>query len=149
MQLPVLILDKMDGWHTYWMLLYNQFNNNLSLAAKGEVYPELAGMAFPEKIVELWSEWYLNPKVRYQYIKRLHSVLPRFLPRGPQDSLAVGANRLEYTRFENPQEVVADKLWTILQTFKAKAGPALQDHSQARKARTAVIADINGVKICQ
>ena len=149
MQLPVLILDKMDAWHTYWMLLYNQFNNSLSLAAKGEVYPELTGMAFPEKIVELWSDWYLNPKVRYQYVKRLHSVLPKFLPRGPQDSLAVGADRLEYTRFDSPNEVVADKLWSIIQTFKARTSTPVDDHSKVRQVRSAVIADINGVKICQ
>ena len=29
MQLPTLILENMSTWHSYWMLLYNQFNNNV------------------------------------------------------------------------------------------------------------------------
>lgn len=75
MQLPVLIMDTMGKWESYWTLFYNSFNNDLSVAMHGEAYPELVAMNFPEKIVELWGEWYLEPKLRYKFMKRYDKVL--------------------------------------------------------------------------
>lgn len=145
LQLPTLILDKMDGWHTYWMLLYNQFNNNLSIAARGEVYPELAGMNFPGKLIELWGEWYLNPKMRYKYIRRFDKLqlLPQFLPEASgADTKQVVQNNMPFEYFRNPREVVADKLWETVQEFDSRSrNPA--DHHQVVKERKGFIAKIN------
>ena len=143
MQLPTLILDTMDWWHTYWMLLYNQFNNNISIAAKGEIFPELAGMNFSEKLVELWSDWYINPKAKYQLVKRFNKILPKFLPQTIETSdQHMVDGKIEFSRFGNPQEVAADKLWEIITTFKSRsATPA--DHHFVEKERKDLIGKLN------
>ena len=41
MQLPVLIMDTMGWWESYYCLLYNSFLNDLSIGLNGEAYPEL------------------------------------------------------------------------------------------------------------
>jgi hypothetical protein len=138
MQLPTLILDKMDAWHTYWMHLYNQFNNDLSIAARGEIYPELANMNFGGKIAELWAEWYLNSKMRYSYIKRHSKVLPKMLPAAlAGETKAVSERGLEFKRFGNPREVVASKLTSIMGAFQAR--PATVEHWDIPKERKQLI----------
>lgn len=75
LQLPILIMDAKGDWEAYYILLQNQFHSDINIAVNGEIYPELVAMNFPEKISELWGEFYLNPKMRYQYMKRHDKVL--------------------------------------------------------------------------
>ena len=103
-------------------------------------------MAFPDKLVELWSEWYLDPKTRYHYIKRLRPLLPRFLPLAPLEEAQVAAGSEHLTRFSNPQELAADKLWKMIQTFKETTS-GLSEKGEIQKKRRSVIARLNGVKI--
>jgi hypothetical protein len=136
-------MDKMDGWHTYWMLLNNNFNNNLNIAVSGEIYPELAGMNFSEKLVELWGEWYLNPKSRYSYIKRFNKLLPKCLPEEKvTDSKAVAEGNMEMRRFSNPREVMADRLWEIVSSF-ANTNKKAESHHIVAKERKDILARIN------
>ena len=119
MQLPTLILEQLDFFHTYFMLLYNQFNNELSWAAKGEIYPELAGQNFPEKVAEIWGQWYLEPKIKYQFMKRFERVLPQFLPIPEVHHTQVLTQEgMEFERFANPEIVLGEKLDQIISTYQ-------------------------------
>ena len=144
MQLPTLILDKMDAYHTYYMLLYNNFNNNLNIAIDGEIYPELTGRAFPSKIVELWGEFYLSPKIKDHFIKRFNRLLPQCLPPSNKEHAkkALVENNLELVRFDNPREVVADKLWEMISIFKARSTES-STHHVVEKDRKKIIRRIN------
>jgi len=55
-QLPTIILDSASFGTTYYNYLWNFFRNDLNIAKKGEIYPELIHTrAHPVKIGELLS----------------------------------------------------------------------------------------------
>lgn len=145
MQLPTLILESMDQWHSYWMLLYNQFNNNINIANRGPIYPELVGQGFPEKIVELWGEWYLDPKKRYQMVNKHKKVLSKFLAvsnnRGDKQIVQSDLN-LDMVKFSNPTQVAVDKIWDIVSTFKHR-NASLADHHEIAEERAKLVSSIN------
>jgi hypothetical protein len=145
MQLPTLILENMSTWHSYWMLLYNQFNNNVNIANSGPVYPELVGQGFPEKVVELWGEWYLDPKKRYQMVNKHKNVLSKFLPaQSTMDGKHVLQRNadLNLIRFSNPTQVAVDKIWEAVSTFKNRHS-SLGDHHQITQERARLVSIIN------
>jgi len=108
----------MDDWHTYMMLLYNNWNNDLNITVNGEIFPELTGQNFPEKIAELWEEWYRKPKVRYEYIKKLATVLPKMLPESSDSSSEIIQEGLEFKRFANPRIVIKNQLSKFIDGFE-------------------------------
>jgi len=119
LQLSTLILDKMDPWHTYMMLILNNWNNDLNITVEGEIFPELTGQNFPEKVAELWEDWYRNPKLRYDYIKKLTSVIPRMLPESDTTTQEIIEEGLEFKRFGNPQQVINSQLQYFIDTYES------------------------------
>lgn len=117
LQLSTLILDKADNWHTYMMLLYNNFNNDLNITVNGEIFPELTGQNFPEKVAELWEEWYRKPKIRYEYIKKLTTVIPRMLPESDATTSDIIQEGMEFKRFGNPSNVINSQLSNFIDTY--------------------------------
>ena len=59
---------------------YNVFNSDINLASDGEVYPELMGQMFPEKISEYWSKWLMDQKAKYKLSIETSKRLLNFLP---------------------------------------------------------------------
>lgn len=113
-------MDNMNIWHSYWTLLYNGFHNDLSIALNGEVYPELIGMNFPEKFVELWGEWYVNPSMRYKFMKRFDNLLKKMLPESPSDdgSSELVQDSVSFKRCEEPRAFAARRVLEVAQDFK-------------------------------
>ena len=55
-QIPTVIADPLNYLQTYLTYLYNSFNNDLNIALKGEIYPELLdGRSHPGKVAEYWG----------------------------------------------------------------------------------------------
>jgi hypothetical protein len=145
MQLPTVIYDKLSQWHTYWMLLYNQVNNNINIANRGPIYPEVNGDKFKQKVVEHWGEWYLEPKKRYKLAQQHKRVLGKFLTpdyNAQATSVVEQGSKLDMVRFANPTEVTVDKIWQIMQESKAKS-PTYSDYHQVAEDRAAIIKNIN------
>lgn len=99
----------------------------MSIAAGGEVFPELFAQAFPAKLAELWGEWYVNPKSRYLLVKRLDKILPKFLPLAEDAPDVASANyhkplvvpqKKGLVRYLNPIDVTADRVLNVVDTFK-------------------------------
>lgn len=145
MQLPTIIYDKMDVWHTYWMLLYNQFNNDINIANRGPIYPEMNGDRFKQKVVEYWGEWYLEPKIRYKFVEKHRRVLPKFLNAvadADATSIVEQGSTLDLVKFSNPTEVLVDKVWSIMQEAKQKQS-SYSDFHQVAQDREQIINRIN------
>ena len=73
MHLPVVISDNLKTADAYRTLYYDAFISDFNLLVKGEHVPELVGRNFSDKVVEFWSEWLINPQIRYLYY--LYTVL--------------------------------------------------------------------------
>lgn len=145
MQLPTVIYDKMDWWHSYWMLLYNQFNNNINIANRGPIYPEMTGDKFKEKVVEYWGQWYLEPKKRYKLAQQHRRVLSKFLALDlttESTSIVEQGSKLDLVKFSNPTEVAVDRLWKIMQEAKQKQ-KSYSDFHQVEQDRAEIIKRIN------
>lgn len=145
MQLPTVIFDKMDWWHSYWMLLYNQVNNNINIANRGPIYPELVGDRFKEKVVEYWGEWYLDPKQRYKLAQKHKRVLSKFLtPAQGADNTSIveQGSKVDLVRFANPTDVAVDRLLKIIEESKQKRN-SYSDYHQVAEDRTQIIKRIN------
>jgi len=123
LQLPTLILEPMDPYTTYMMLLYNNFNNDLSIAAKGEIFPELSGQNFPDKVAEWWEEWQLNPSYKYDYIKRFSKLLPKMLPLATESTSNIAQEGMTFERFGNPSATAAASIGKLISAYRTM-GPA-------------------------
>jgi hypothetical protein len=123
----------MDDWHTYFMLLYNNWNNDLNITVNGEIFPELTGQNFPEKVAEIWEEWYRKPKVRYEYIKKLTNVIPKMLPESSETSNEIIQEGLEFKRFANPKSVISSQLVSFIEAYDNSAEFESHNLSDKRK----------------
>jgi len=121
-------MDDMGKWDSYYTGLYNNVGNDLSIALGGEVYPELVGMNFPEKLVELWGEWYLDPKIKYRYMKRFDKLLLRMLPPCADDAgdTELVQDDLKFRRYEEPLVNVAKNVLQLAAAYKEQ-GNALRN----------------------
>lgn len=43
------------------------------------------GDAFPENIADTFCKWVLDPRLRFQALQRLESIVPSLLPKGGQE----------------------------------------------------------------
>lgn len=66
MQLPLTVVDSIPLLQAYHTQLYNEWNNDLNIAVKGEVYQELMSVsATPYKIGQEMQKFFNDPKLRY------------------------------------------------------------------------------------
>lgn len=65
MHLPVLISDNFSWADSYRILYLDTFSSEFNKMVRGEHIPELVGQNFPRKVVEYWSEWMINPQIKY------------------------------------------------------------------------------------
>lgn len=126
------------------MLLYNTFNNDLNITAMGEIYPELTGQNFPEKVAELWEEWYRDPKKRYDYIKRLSKVIPRMLPDAEDTTQEISQEGLSFKRFANPHNLLINRLGHFLDVSKSSRSAEVVGRLP-EEYRGQFVAEINSV----
>ena len=124
LQLPILIMDAKGDWEAYYILLQNQFHSDINIAVNGEIYPELVAMNFPEKISELWGEFYLNPKMRYQYMKRHDKVLLQMQPECGNDESATELvqDSLNFRRYHEPRSNTVNSVLEQIELYKNNAG---------------------------
>ena len=80
-QLPTVILDNSNFFHSYVNLMYNVHSSELNWTAHGEVLPETTGRNFGEKVAEFWGNWFVAPKSRYKLAQRCNRFLLGFLPK--------------------------------------------------------------------
>lgn len=126
MQLPVLVMNNQTKWDQYFVNLYNEFNTDLSIALRGEVYPELSGAMFAEKFCELWGEMYVNPKTRYFYIKRYEKMLLQMLPECEieENTTDLVKDSLVFKRFEEPNvHTVKSMMQQVHNISESRADP--------------------------
>ena len=123
MQLPVLVMDNLNWWDAYHTALYNEFNSDYAIALKGETYPELYNMFFPEKLCQLWGEIYTNPKKKYQWIKRHEKIVTKFLPEADMStttSTQLVREGMSFREFEEPNVHTATRMLKLAEEWKEK-----------------------------
>eukprot|EP01017_Pseudomicrothorax_dubius_P040117 TRINITY_DN6235_c0_g1_i1.p1 TRINITY_DN6235_c0_g1~~TRINITY_DN6235_c0_g1_i1.p1 ORF type:complete len:520 (-),score=148.07 TRINITY_DN6235_c0_g1_i1:513-2072(-) len=80
-QLPTMIIDNLSHIHSYYMLLYNSFNNDLNIAIKGEGYPEITnGEISPYKVSIVLKQFFENPKLKFTFIQRYEKLMSNLHP---------------------------------------------------------------------
>jgi len=125
MQLPTIILDNLSWGDRYWSYLYNQYNNDIGIHMRGEIYPEVISMQFAEKLCEIWGEMYSNPKSRYVYMKRYERTLFDLLPEveiNEDTTQLAGTKRL--AAFEEPNSSCVRKMISSAEEWKVKRSDA-------------------------
>lgn len=123
MQLPVLVMDNLTKWDSYYTALYNEFSSDINIALKGEVYPELYSWQFPEKLAELWGEIYTNPKKKYHFIKRHEQIIMNMLPESDlagSTTSALVREGMSFRMFEEPNVYAARRVLELKEEWKEK-----------------------------
>lgn len=116
MHLPVLASDNLSSFDSYQVLYRDSFHTEMNKNCNGEVIPELVGMKFPDKVVELWSEWMVNPEIKFQVIDSVYEELSSFLPLDRSDSFV--ENRINYVASRKPDDVLADEVMKSVQEYE-------------------------------
>lgn len=121
MQLPTIILDNLSRGDGYYAYLYNQYNNDIGVHVRGEIYPEIISMNFPGKLCEIWGDMYSNPKSRYVYMKRYEKVLQDLLPavKVDEDTTALTKGK-RLVAFEEPNSSCVRKMIQSAEEWKVK-----------------------------
>lgn len=116
-QLPTVILNNRNFFQNYVTLLYNTFDSEINLLKDGDVYPEMAGRFFPEKIIEFWQEWFIKPKTRFRLAIETNKRLFEFLPE-PQNKQDLTIDSAIFTPFVEPEMVLEEFLKTKLKEVR-------------------------------
>jgi len=128
MQLPVLVMDNLTKWDSYFTSLYNEFSSDVNIALKGECYPELYSWQFPEKLCELWGEIYTNPKKRYHFVKRHEAVIPSLLPEtdmSENTTTALVREGMSFRSFEEPNVYAVRRMIELTSEWREKRSDML------------------------
>lgn len=134
MNLPVLVADNLAKYDSYRCLRMDSFLTELNKHIKGEYVPELVGMNFPEKVVELWSEWIIKPRLKFALIDSVFEYLPDFLP-FVGDADAFTENRIDYLATLKPDQLFAQEMVDLVDKYKFIAQSHDQRVSEARSGR--------------
>lgn len=116
MHLPVLANDNLSAFDAYQTLYRDSFHTEMNLNCNGEVIPELVGMNFPDKVVELWSEWMINPQVKFRVVDSVYEELCQFLPLDRHDAFV--ENRVNYIASRRPDDVFADQIMEAVREYE-------------------------------
>ena len=116
-QLPTVILNERNFFQNYVALLYNTFDSEINLLKDGDVYPEMMGRFFPEKISEFWENWFLKPKSRYRLAVETNKRLLEFLPE-PENKESLTIDSATFTPFAEPELVLEEFLKTKLKEIR-------------------------------
>ena len=130
MHLPVLANDNLSSSDAYQTLYRDSFHTEINLNCNGEVVPELVGMNFPDKVVELWTEWMVNPQVKFQVVDAVYEELTSFLPLDHEDSFL--ENRISYVASRKPDDFFADQVMEAVLQYENIKNMSQEGHSFAK-----------------
>lgn len=137
MNVPVLVNDNLSRADSYRALMYDSFVSEINLLIKGETVPELVGMKFPEKVTELWSEFVINPRIKFSIIDKAYDYLDKFLPFESQDDKFV-ENRISYKAVSRPDELLAEEVIKSVEKYE-ELKKSWNDKGTKREARSGLM----------
>mmetsp|Transcript_18181 Transcript_18181/g.31101 ORF Transcript_18181/g.31101 Transcript_18181/m.31101 type:complete len:134 (-) Transcript_18181:82-483(-) len=103
--------------HQWWHDFYNRWWNDMNIVADNSVNDELiGGQAWFGKICDTLAQNYLQPRLRFQTIKKLDGFIQEAIPHMPLDrSVVTGRDLilddgLSYTQHYDPMLLTAKKI---------------------------------------
>jgi lipid A disaccharide synthetase len=117
MNVPVLIADNLTAADAYKAMMYESFYSDINLSYNGELVPELIGMNFAEKVTELWTDWVVNPRLKFTLIDKVYEELWKFLPLAGEEDKFV-ENRISYVAAYRPDDLMADEIMRSVEQYE-------------------------------
>jgi len=123
--LPTMDMIKMRMHHQWYHDLINRWWNDMNIIADNNVYPEMiGGEAWFGKIADTLGQWYVNPDVRFNMIKKFDGYLAEALCYEEIDRSIVQTRDLiladgqAYNQYKDPHHTAATHMWEDIQKYE-------------------------------